>query len=96
MLRIGFTWNAGAQNPTSIGQPNLLVAAGEPNVPSDPSFASGLNTVTVTGFTQFGRNTNNCRPWSIRLSTIPRSTTPGSKGITASSSAMNTFMNLRW
>jgi hypothetical protein len=56
-LRVGFSWNAGAQNPTSIGQTNLLVAAGEPNVPNDPSFASGLNTVTVTGFTQFGRNT---------------------------------------
>jgi hypothetical protein len=55
--RIGFTWNAGAQNPTSIGQPNLLVQAGEPNVPSDPSFASGLNTVTVTGYSQIGRNT---------------------------------------
>ena len=56
-LRVGFSWNAGAQNPTSIGQPNLLEAAGEPNVPTDPTFASGLNTVTVTGFTQFGRNT---------------------------------------
>ncbi len=56
-LRVGFSWNAGAQNPTSIGQTNMLVAAGEPNVPADPSFASGLNTVTVTGFTQFGRNT---------------------------------------
>jgi hypothetical protein len=56
-VRIGFTWNAGAQNPTSIGQPNMLVVAGEPNVPSDPSFASGLNTVTVTGYSQFGRNT---------------------------------------
>jgi hypothetical protein len=55
--RVGFSWNAGAQKPTSIGQTNLLVAAGEPNVPSDPSFTSGLNTVTVTGFTQFGRNT---------------------------------------
>jgi hypothetical protein len=56
-LRVGFSWNAGAQNPTSIGQTNLLAAAGEPNVPSDPSFTSGLNTVTVTGFAQFGRNT---------------------------------------
>ena len=56
-LRFGYTWNGGAQNPTSIGQPNMLVVAGEPNVPSDPSFASGLNTVTVTGFTQIGRNT---------------------------------------
>jgi hypothetical protein len=56
-LRVGFSWNAGAQNPTSIGQTNLLVAAGEPNVPSDPSFTSGLNTVQVTGFSQFGRNT---------------------------------------
>lgn len=54
-LRSGFTWNAGAQNPTSIGQTNLLAAAGEPNVPSDPSYANGLNTVTVTGYTQFGR-----------------------------------------
>jgi hypothetical protein len=54
-LRAGFTWSAGAQNPTSIGQPNLLVAAGEPNSPSDPSYASGLNTVTITGYTQFGR-----------------------------------------
>jgi hypothetical protein len=56
-LRAGFSWNAGAQRPISTGQPNLLVAAGEPNVPSDPSFASGLNTVAVTGFSQFGRNT---------------------------------------
>jgi hypothetical protein len=54
-LRTGFTWNAGAQNPTSIGQTNMLVAAGEANAPSDPSFASGLNTVSVTGFSQFGR-----------------------------------------
>jgi hypothetical protein len=53
-LRVGFTWCAGAQNPTSIGQPNLLADADEPNVPSQ-SFASGLNTVAVTGFTQFGR-----------------------------------------
>jgi len=54
-LRAGFIWNAGTQNPTSIGQPNMLTVAGEPNVPSDPSYANGLNTVTVTGFTQFGR-----------------------------------------
>jgi hypothetical protein len=56
-LRAGFSWNAGAQNPASIGEANMLAAAGEPNVPTDSSFASGLNTVTVTGFTQFGRNT---------------------------------------
>jgi hypothetical protein len=54
-LRSGFTWNTGAQNPTSIGQPNLLAAAGEPNVPSNPAYANGLNTVTVTGYAQFGR-----------------------------------------
>ena len=56
-LRFGYTWNGGAQNPTSIGKTNLLVAAGEPNVPSDPSYTSGMNTATVTGFAQFGRNT---------------------------------------
>lgn len=54
-VRAGFSFNGGAQNPTSIGQPNLLAESGEPNVPTDPRFASGLNTVTVTGFTQFGR-----------------------------------------
>ncbi len=55
--RVGFSWAAGSQNPTAIGQPNLLAEAGEPNVPDDPRFTGGLNTVTVTGFTQFGRNT---------------------------------------
>jgi hypothetical protein len=54
-MRAGFIWNAGTQNPTSIGQPNMLAVAGEANIPSDPSYANGLNTVTVTGFTQFGR-----------------------------------------
>jgi hypothetical protein len=54
-LRVGFIWNAGTQNPTSIGQPNMLAVAGEANVPSDSTYANGLNTVTVTGFTQFGR-----------------------------------------
>jgi hypothetical protein len=56
-LRTGVSWNNGAQRPISSGQTNLLVAAGEPNVPSDPSYTSGLNTVQVTGFAQFGRNT---------------------------------------
>ncbi len=55
--RVGFSWNVGAQKPASVGVPNMLVAAGEPNVPNNPLFTSGLNTVTVTGFTQFGRNT---------------------------------------
>jgi hypothetical protein len=53
--RLGVTWSASTQKPASMGQTNLLTAAGIPNAPSDPSYASGLNTTTITGFTQFGR-----------------------------------------
>jgi len=53
--RVGFSFNAGAQSPTSAGQPFLPAQAGEPNVPTDPRFVSGLNNVVVKGFTQFGR-----------------------------------------
>lgn len=55
--RVGFSWNPGAQKPASVGVPNYLVQAGEPNVPNNPLYTSGLNTVQVTGFAQFGRNT---------------------------------------
>ncbi len=53
--RLGVTWNRNTQLPSSVGAPNLLAQAGIPNAPSDPSYANGLNTTAVTGFTQFGR-----------------------------------------
>ncbi|HEY6846614.1 MAG TPA: TonB-dependent receptor [Terracidiphilus sp.] len=51
-FRFGETWTQSGKIPALIGQPNLL--AGIPNVPQDPSLGGGLNTQTVTGFSQFG------------------------------------------
>ena len=51
-LRFGQTWTESGKTPVLIGQPNLM--AGIPNVPQDPALGGGLNTQTVTGFTQFG------------------------------------------
>lgn len=51
-FRFGETWTQSGKIPALIGQPNLL--AGTPNVPQDPSLGGGLNTQTVTGFSQFG------------------------------------------
>jgi hypothetical protein len=51
-FRFGETWTQSGKIPALIGQPNLL--AGIPNVPQDPSLGGGLNTQTVTGYTQFG------------------------------------------
>jgi hypothetical protein len=56
-LRFGQTWTASGKSPAYLGQPNLL--AGIPNVPQDPSYTGGLNTQSVTGFTQFGEQATN-------------------------------------
>jgi hypothetical protein len=51
-LRFGQTWTESGKTPALIGQPNLM--AGIPNVPQDPALGGGLNTQSVTGFSQFG------------------------------------------
>jgi hypothetical protein len=51
-LRFGETWTQSGKRPVFLGAPNLL--AGIPNVPQDPTITGGLNTQTVTGYTQFG------------------------------------------
>jgi hypothetical protein len=51
-FRFGETWTQSGKIPALIGQPNLL--AGIPNVPQDPTLGGGLNTQTVTGYSQFG------------------------------------------
>jgi Carboxypeptidase regulatory-like domain/TonB-dependent Receptor Plug Domain len=51
-LRFGQTWTKSGKTPALIGQPNLM--AGIPNVPQDPALGGGLNTQSVTGFSQFG------------------------------------------
>jgi Carboxypeptidase regulatory-like domain/TonB-dependent Receptor Plug Domain len=51
-LRFGQTWTESGKTPALIGQPNLM--AGIPNVPQDPTLGGGLNTQSVTGYSQFG------------------------------------------
>ncbi|HEX3941139.1 MAG TPA: TonB-dependent receptor [Acidobacteriaceae bacterium] len=54
--RIGFTWSQANRNPFDLGTDNILVQAGIPNAPTDPTIAGGLNTQSITGFTQLGRS----------------------------------------
>jgi len=49
-VRIGFSWNQANRKPFNLGGDNILVDAGIPNAPTDPSIAGGLNTQSVTGF----------------------------------------------
>jgi hypothetical protein len=51
-LRFGQTWTESGKTPALIGQPKLT--AGIPNVPQDPALGGGLNTQSITGFSQFG------------------------------------------
>ncbi len=62
--RLGVTWNRNTQLPSSVGAPNLLAQANIPNAPTDPSYATGLNTTAITGFTQFGRT--NSLPTTVK------------------------------
>jgi len=55
--RIGFTWTEGGKSPIGLGQPSLL--AGIPGVPTIDRLAGALNSQSVTGFSQFGRQTSN-------------------------------------
>jgi hypothetical protein len=55
--RLGFSWVQGGKTPSGLGQPSLLV--GIPNIPTDPRVAGSLNSITVAGFDQFGRQSSN-------------------------------------
>ena len=49
-VRLGFTWSQANRKPFNLGGDNILVDAGVPNAPIDPTIAGGLNTQSVTGF----------------------------------------------
>ena len=55
--RLGFSWVQGGKTPIGLGQPSLLV--GIPNIPTDPRVAGSLNSISVSGFDQFGRQSSN-------------------------------------
>jgi hypothetical protein len=55
--RVGFTWSEANRKPFDLGGDNILVQAGIPNAPTDPTVSGGLNTQTLSqGFTQLGRS----------------------------------------
>ena len=54
--RIGFTWSQANRKPFNLGGDNILADAGIPNAPTDPTVSGGLNTQSITGFTQLGRS----------------------------------------
>jgi len=56
-LRLGLTWTQSGKSPINLGATNLM--AGIPNIPSDPSVVGGVNTQSVTGYSQFGRQSTN-------------------------------------
>jgi hypothetical protein len=58
-LRLGLTWTNSGKSPVNIGADNLLADFNIPNIPTDPSVTGGLNTQSVTGFSQFGRQSTN-------------------------------------
>lgn len=58
-LRLGLTWTQSGKSPVNLGAENLLQEFNIPNAPNDPSINGGLNTQSVTGFAQFGRQSTN-------------------------------------
>jgi hypothetical protein len=58
-LRLGLTWTTSGKSPLFLGAENLLEEFNIPNIPNDPSINGGLNTQSVTGFSQFGRQSSN-------------------------------------
>jgi len=48
--RVGFTWSQANRKPFDLDGDNILVDAGIPNAPTDPTIAGGLNTQSVDEF----------------------------------------------
>ena len=58
-LRLGLTWTESGKSPINLGAENLLQKYNIPNIPNDPTINGGLNTQSVTGYSQFGRQSTN-------------------------------------
>jgi hypothetical protein len=58
-LRLGLTWTESGKSPINLGAENLLQKYNIPNIPNDATINGGLNTQSVTGYSQFGRQSTN-------------------------------------
>ncbi len=54
-FRLGISRTEAGKRPTGIGDANFRL----PGLPTDPSFAGGLNSQSIGGYTQLGRQTSN-------------------------------------
>lgn len=54
--RVGFTWSEANRRPFDLGGDNILTDANIPNAPTSAVISGGLNTQSITGFTQLGRS----------------------------------------
>lgn len=54
-FRLGISRTLAGKNPTGIGDTNYRL----PGLPDDPRFAGGLNSQSIGGYTQLGRQTSN-------------------------------------
>ena len=57
--RLGFSWFDGGKSPIGLGVRSLLTANGIGGLPTDPLIAGALNSQSVTGYSQFGRQGSN-------------------------------------
>lgn len=58
-FRLGVSWVEGGKSPIGLGEPSLLEQAGITGLPTDPRIKGSLNSQSVTGFSQFGRQGSN-------------------------------------
>jgi hypothetical protein len=54
-FRLGISRTEAGKHPTGLGDPNFRL----PGLPTDPSIAGGLNSQSIGGYTQYGRQGSN-------------------------------------
>jgi hypothetical protein len=57
--RLGVTWTEGGKTPLGLGEPSLLEQNGITGLPTDPRVKGALNSQSVSGYSQFGRQGSN-------------------------------------
>jgi hypothetical protein len=57
--RFGFNHVVAGKVPPLIGGPDMFQLYGIPGLPNSPNLAGGLNTQSISGFSQLGRQTSN-------------------------------------
>jgi hypothetical protein len=57
--RLGVTWTEGGKSPIGLGDASLLESNGITGLPTDPRVKGALNSQSVNGFSQFGRQGSN-------------------------------------